>query len=209
MAELSNWVTYYYLNPSPERVPAMLGALSDAGFVSWPDSIASYAGFFAEVFHQNQDRVSGWVGSLRPQGISQTIFLLYAVALSDIPGKARLMKKLEAASQVPSSAGPFPHLIDAPLSALTPASVADLDLLWGAFMASGSERYVKKIIDALYFIDITGDRNNFMLGFAAYWSLSSNARQHPWVRAICERELAGSSGRKAELLSEILHLERL
>jgi hypothetical protein len=207
--QFSNLVSYYYMKPEPAQVPAMLNALLEGGFVSWPDSIASYTGFFAEIFHQNQDRVGKWVGNLHPQGTSQTIFLLYAIALSDIPGKTMLMQKLETVSGVSLSAGPFPHLMGAPITRLKPAGAADLDLLWGAFMASGNERYVLKIIDALQYLDATGDRNDFMLGFAAYWSLSSNAKQHQKVKEICKRELSSSSGRKAELLGEILNLERL
>jgi hypothetical protein len=207
--QLTNWVTYYYLKPEPSQVPAMLNALLEEGLVSWPDSIASYAGFFAEIFFQNEDRVGQWVGNLRPQGASQTMFLLYAIALSDIPGKSALMQKLETASGVSLSSGPFPHFTGASIMRFTPTSAADLDLLWGAFMASGSDRYILKIIDALQNIDASGDRNNFLLGFAAYWSLSSNAAQHAKVKEICKRELSASTGRKAELLSEILNLERL
>lgn len=208
-AELNNWVTYYYLKPSPERVPAMLSAVSEAGFVSWPDSIASYAGFFAEVFHQNQGRVEKWLGNLKPQGASQAILLLYAVALSDIPEKTLLMKKIETSSEVSLSTGPFPQFISAPLNDLIPASTADLDLFWGAFMASGRDVYVKKIIDVLQFLDPGEDRNKFMLGLAAYWSLSSNVLQHQKVREICRQEISKSSGRKAEILGEILNLKSL
>ncbi|MBN1663718.1 MAG: hypothetical protein JW943_08960 [Deltaproteobacteria bacterium] len=206
--ELSNRVSYYYLKPSPDQIPVMLDALSLPGFITWPESIASYAGFFAEIFQQNQSRARKWVRNVNPAGKSQALLLLYAIALSDVPGKARLLERLQTTSGVDLSSGPYPHLVNISIASLSPASAADLDLLWGAFMASGNDHHVKKIIEALKFIDAEGDRSTFMLGFAAYWSLSSNVAQHKKVRDICESELAASSGRKAQLLDEILNQDR-
>jgi hypothetical protein len=207
--QIGQWMTYYYLRPSPEQVPAILASLAEARFVSRQNSIAQTVGFFAEVFNQNGDSVEKWVSDVRPEGASEYMALLYAIALSDVPSKASLLKRLESRSGIALHTGPFPHLVNTSLSSLEPVSGDDLDLLWGAFMASGKELYVRNIIEAMKLIDVKDDRHKFMVGLAARWSLVSNALQHPKVREICKSELSVASVRKAELLREMLELESM
>jgi hypothetical protein len=93
-----------------------------------------------------------------------------------------------------------------------------LDALWGTFMATGEAAPVECIIAVLPWVwqldsrntpqDAQGNRQldfRFLIGGAAEWSLSSNARQHPKVLAICEAVMGKTGDDKlADALTRIV-----
>jgi hypothetical protein len=79
-------------------------------------------------------------------------------------------------------------------------SPATLDFLWGCFFASGSDVPVLRIIDQMKLANRRGDANAMLIGGAAQWSVSANARQHEKVLAIVkERAKTADPETKAKL----------
>ncbi|PIQ86555.1 MAG: hypothetical protein COV74_04040 [Candidatus Omnitrophica bacterium CG11_big_fil_rev_8_21_14_0_20_45_26] len=84
-------------------------------------------------------------------------------------------------------------------------SAAQLDQLWQAFLTTGDEKYVIRIINTLAWSDSqTKDLQNRLIGSAAKWSLMSHAKQYPQVLEICKKELEVQSGVIKEELKTIL-----
>ena len=92
-----------------------------------------------------------------------------------------------------------------------------LDIDWAQFFASGEYKYVKRIATLLNYaddlntlsnlrLDLAEESNNATLLNAAKWSLASNCRRHPLVKAYCEYiAIYGSLKPEAtKLLHEIL-----
>ena len=77
-------------------------------------------------------------------------------------------------------------------------------MLWGCFLASGDTRYVDKIIDALPMMKDESDQRRTLIGLAARWSLTSNAKQHKVVLKFCKKRLANSSKELKPLLEEVI-----
>ena len=94
-----------------------------------------------------------------------------------------------------------PKLIEIPIN-----SPMVLDMLWGAFMASGDEKYIIRIISALpnVNIDIKEDHSKFMIGGTARWLLTSNAIQHEIVFKICKEQVSRQPEEISNILCEIL-----
>ncbi len=84
------------------------------------------------------------------------------------------------------------------------SSPAILDMLWANFMATGDERYVKRIITASPWLDSPGvSTEKKIISGAARWSLTANARQHKRVLQICMRERDNQPALK-QVLTEII-----
>ena len=95
------------------------------------------------------------------------------------------------------------NMFDKPIS-----SPADLDMLWAAFMASGDRRCVERVIGVLPWHEDKKDTDRFLIGHAAKWSLTSNARQHRQVMQLCQEELKKLSGAHRSILEEVINKAR-
>lgn len=146
----------YYQNPQPERLIGYLERYQKSASAT-PRPWGAYppvVGFFAVVFREHPE----WIERLLPARLDA----MSAVAVDEIlrlSGNSAVKQNLQARL---ADAGSDP-ILKSELSGL-PAQIMDiqiarpthLDIFWGAFFASGDERYVRKIID---FLARTADRS--------------------------------------------------
>jgi len=83
-------------------------------------------------------------------------------------------------------------------------SPASLDYLWGCFTASGAEAPVLRVIDQMKLVKTKGDVGIMMIGGAAKWSVSANARQHDKVLKIVKSRVATADPETKVQLEDIL-----
>jgi hypothetical protein len=100
-------------------------------------------------------------------------------------------------------------VLDRPAPPLTEIPILTgqhLDLLWGAFFATGRPEYIARIIECLPWTLKNPQENalEFAIGRAAEWSLQANARKHPRILAICKSELEKQTGDTRQLLSKLI-----
>jgi len=88
---------------------------------------------------------------------------------------------------------PAPAVADTPV--LSPSS---MNLQWGAFLASGDEKFVTNILVAV-------GHGEPGLDAAARYSLAMNAVAHPRVMAICQAELAKEPSDTASVVRAALN----
>ena len=81
---------------------------------------------------------------------------------------------------------------------------ASLDYMWGCFSASGSDKPVLRVIDQLKLVKTKGNVSAMLIGGAARWSLSANARQHERVLKIVKAKAETADPETKVLLKEIL-----
>ncbi|MBP7584483.1 MAG: hypothetical protein KBA61_10640 [Spirochaetes bacterium] len=79
------------------------------------------------------------------------------------------------------------------------------DMHWGAYFASGEEKYLDGILHVTRHGAERKDLNLFLTGFSAKWSLCSNARQHEKVLKYLLKEQNKQEYR--DTVSEILNTE--
>ncbi|MBS0538188.1 MAG: hypothetical protein JSR47_05505 [Proteobacteria bacterium] len=135
-------LTYFYLDPKPEKLVGFLDsyAKNPTDWMAYPPMV----GFYAIVFRQFPD----WVDRLSPSVFDSKTAVTVAVAyklsaLSPMP--APLHDRLFSTQPDPRLQAEFPHL-PARVEDVAIRTPTDLDVMWGAFSASGDERYVRKIL---------------------------------------------------------------
>jgi hypothetical protein len=204
--EVSQWFTFYYQKPEPDRLPDFIAYMSKSGVLDKTNTLTPIFGFLSGAFRNNPDRVSAWVSqlsTLKEQHLGVVVLGLWYAGLPDSPKMAyaiienhpKLKPNFEflykgapmTIEQIPLEQGPWV-----------------LDALWGKFMATGDSAPVERIIATLPWVDVKGDVNRLLVGGAARWSLTSNAVQHKRVLEICEGVAKTQSGEVAAKLGEVI-----
>lgn len=88
--ELSEWVTYYYKNPQPNRLPQAIKYMSQTGILDNRNAVSPIFGFISGVFRNNPDKVSAWVaelGSLDDKHFGVVVLGLWYANLSTSQGQ--------------------------------------------------------------------------------------------------------------------------
>ena len=174
--------SYYYLYRDNSKVDGFLQWLQDSKKLDQSHRVQNYpVGFLAVVFAENPNQLQGWIlnhtftGNIK-ETIEKALWLsgnskMITALFGEIPGYTR--------STAPS------------LLSLKLTRAEDLDMMWGAFSASGNVAYVNKVIDVLDDkFPLTGDESmDKLTRDAAAWSLGSNMRQHELVDRLIHKEL--------------------
>jgi len=176
------WFETYYLNPAPDELPVALRQLSREGFFEEPGRIALGIGFISAVFARHPARIDTWLRELGDLPEQHQRLLAAALWQAGDPLGADLLRKFGRTSSLREeierlAATPSQLVIDTPVR-----SEASMNLQWGAFLASGDERHIVAILDAI-------GRNEPGLTNAARVSLAQNAAAHPRVFEICRAQL--------------------
>jgi hypothetical protein len=202
--QANEWLSHYFERPDPSGVPAQLARLDRSGTFQKPEAMAPLSAFFALLFRANPGEVPGWAGDVTRFSESGRVVVWTALWYSKA-STARGALEAAAAGERAENRRRIEGLLvrDAPeISALPINSPAVLDMLWGAFLASGDPIYVQRVITVLPDSEIPGWHG--VIGLAAEWSLTGNAIQHPRVLQICEAEAARSEGATARILSGVI-----
>ncbi|MEM9352647.1 MAG: hypothetical protein AAGA92_06520 [Planctomycetota bacterium] len=191
--DLNQTMSYYYLDPQPDKVEGAITASSRLGLFDSVGRAPVVVSFLSQVFRRNPSRLAAWLEGVQGLPLTTRQRVYEAVWKSDTPESKIVLVEFqfrdeddreeveEMLSQVPSDV--LVEEISEP---------RDLDELWSAFSATGDKRYVERIISVLSWDDrqASGVENGKgLLVGAAKWSLSSQARQHPIVQQVC-REAA-------------------
>lgn len=176
------WLETYYVNPRPDQLPDSFRALSREGFFERDGNVPVAVGFFSAVFAQNPDRVEGWLADLKGLPLRHQRLLAAAVWQAGHPRGTELLRKLAVNSPVQTeierlASEESRRVIDT--SVLSPSS---MNLQWGAYLATGDERHIVNIFDAI-------GHNEPGLEAAATEALAQHAVEHPQVMQICRTQL--------------------
>jgi tetratricopeptide (TPR) repeat protein len=197
----------YYLDPRPDLIPSLLATMQKQGMLALGHMTA--AGFLSQVIHDNPDRIKTWVPLIWQLDDSAREYLWLTLWFSGIEPAMEPLREAESkengrvAESIASIAkgGPAPPLTQFPVN-----SGETLDLLWGAFYATGRPEYVVKIIDSLQasLKSKPEDIKQRGVGLAAEWSLRQNARKHPRILALCKSELGRHDEETGKILSRVI-----
>ena len=188
----------YYLDPQPRRFLDGLKALGDALLAPpppKPDQGDLKVVMLAAILRAEPERIDSIIEELAKAGPGPGRVLVRAVALA---ADANLEKSLDFIKPLlhESVQGECDRLrkgLPRPLESAIPMNdvhrgAAALDRCWFLYIASGDPAAIRPIVGALRGLDMEFPAN--LVGSAARWSLTSNARQLPGVRECLERDLA-------------------
>ncbi len=206
--QVNDWVMHYYEKPQPDTVPSEFIRIGKLGFLDRQDSQFVFITFLSELMNRNPDRIETWVNKLQEFSQPQKRLLWAAVWQSRTDQGIALLKKLSETLSGDDKEYVLQLLSQStvPFDKKPIESPGALDLLWACFFASGDERYVNRVIDALKLEE--GHGNDILIGAAARFSLAANARTHPKVLQICQEaqrarpELGDALGKVIEKASQ-------
>ena len=177
-AEVRDWIDGYYLDKDPAR---LIPALVTASTFGRPGELADtpWIGFFQAGFAENR-----WLlpylaaehataeGDLRA---AVAFLLAYLEADDALMARTLTPDELDAARDAAARAWSIDERVGRP---------ADIDVLWGSFLATGRVAPIQYLVRVL---GLDAERpGDDVLCAAAHGSLLSNARQHPLVRGYLE-----------------------
>lgn len=197
---VSQWMTYYYVEKDTARVGGFLHWLADTSLLEKDRAVVPTTAFIATLFTENPALVRGWTESEPFKGKAKDL-IEQALWLS---GHADLIEAVfhETPAYAKEAAVP---LLERPLK--TPN---DFDMMWAAFFASGNTAYPARLIDVLDENHVfTGDKTlDRIFRASADWSLLSNMRQHELILRMVRREAEKRSGAvQANLKAKLAKLE--
>jgi hypothetical protein len=177
------WLETYYINPRSEELTANIRALSREGFFEKEGNIALGIGFLATIFAENPRRAEGWLRELSNLPAAHQRLVAAALWQAGHPLGSELLGNVSKKSLVQDevlrlASIPAQLVVDTPVR-----SRSSLNLQWGAFLASGDERHIVRVLDAIG----TGER---ALDNIAQMNLARHAANHPRVLEICRAQLS-------------------
>lgn len=191
------WISNYSKNPEPEKALAYYvyfsqNAISDKESSFWPAF-----SFFLEIAKNNSFLLPQIMNCYATQDTKTKIYLLYLLTLSEI-GDHAFFETLKGDEEET-----YLMLKNSPQMGIYGiiSSPSQLDMLWGAFMASGSYKPILKLIQTLDYVKYSGfiekyenserteeDKQN-AINEAIYtslvWSIKSNCEQQQLVKDYC------------------------
>jgi len=193
LAGSSNWITYYYLAPSPDKFVEETIKLSKSGALSNRNKW-SVITFLSQLFAQNPKKTKEWLSKLStlPNNDKEAIY------------DALWLSQTKEAKSYLKSNYIFKYSNRNPPNVLTfkLTSPAQMDMLWAYFFATGQKKPIRRIISVLNYYKYNGaidsykssnktkeDRQKALyetMFKSAVWSLKSNAKQHKKVKKTIE-----------------------
>ena len=177
--EFFNFLTYYYKRPQPSLIVTAIRYMQNNGIPSKNTDMPPLLGFFADVFASNQNCMKEWTAEIdKTTGLTNEV-LKSALKYSQSPGKLTQFD--------PANANPGLN-----------------DICWGAFFVNGKEIYLDALLKRLSYLNERKSLMLYLTAASAEWSLSSNARQHPKVKAFLEAKLSDAPPDLKTIIKEML-----
>lgn len=205
--ETDQFLTYFYLRPRPDQFVQVYRAIAEGLEFQVDANFPSLSAFFGHVMRQYPERIGKWSEDLSSLPVSYLPILYYSLGMADTDESREALKRL-----ADKTTGTDQRIIYRVLGQGLPSSLTmevrtgkDLDMLWGAFLATGDSRYVRRVIETLgKNIPVTAKGEGIVLGGAAEWSLRSNAWSHSRVLETCRAEIKSASPALAGELGKIV-----
>ena len=205
--EFCDWMSFYYAQPSPEKLTCALQYFADSDLHDDPSGRMPLAHFYAALAGRDPSLLEMLFRELSTGASERArIMALHVFWLADTDAARGLLDRAAAnwaSAEITRITGRMKeqragNVLERPLD-----DAAVLDNLWGAYFATGEEAYIRRLIQAAFLLK-EGRGLEILIGGAAEWSLASNARQHTSVRDIVRRASLEEQGQRRAVLQEIL-----
>lgn len=188
----NDWVMSYYKNPSPEKFIEGVRDFSEKNMFENESSRLPTVGFLSGVFANNPTKVKDWLSELSSSPKEDLNWIYNALLYSKAEVASELFKEYFFDGNAYDEDAylifieQIPPIFEMPLDH---ASV--LDMNWAYFFATGDQRPIRHIIEALNYAKCCEYQNSentylFIMFQTAMWSIEVNCRDHPLILKHCE-----------------------
>jgi hypothetical protein len=227
------WINAYRAKPEPEALPALARVLSERQAFKDAETSGAYLGFIAGVLGANPDRAAMLVARMLPIAPADHWVLVRAIAYSGLPNWKELLAtfvdrmptrramidkyldgKLPTLDQIDYQPVK-PGMLDKVKSVLKigndrkkAVAIAPspelIDVLWGSYLATGSDQPITRIIKLLPLAKDKDSVDNLTTGSAAKFTLAGNAVRDLRLLAILKREVKNQPEAVVAVLNEVI-----
>ena len=227
------WINAYRAKPEPEALPVLVRALSERQAFEDAETCGAYLGFIAGVLGANPDRAAALVAKMLPIAPADHWVLVRAIAYSGLVNWKELLAtfadrmptrramidkyldgKLPTLDQIayqPSKPGMLDKIKrvlkidnDRKQAVAIEPSPELIDVLWGSYLATGSDQPVVRIIKLLPLAKDKDSVDILTTGSAAKFTLASNAVRDLRLLAILKREVKNQPEPVVAVLNEVI-----
>ena len=171
------WINGYRTNPQPDKVPALVHAVSHLGLFRDMETAGVYVGFMAGVIEANPKRAEALIAKMFPMPPEDQVAIVRAIAHSGHPEWKELLGKFS--ERMPARkvlidrfvTGKQPTLKQMPLD----AGAGPLDMLWGQYFATGSYEPVLRMVSILEWSKDVNNVDRLTVGSMTKLTLATNA----------------------------------
>ena len=226
------WINDYRHRPQPDKLPAVVMALSQMGAFKDPESCGAYVGFIAGVLAANPDRARRMIAKMLTMAPEDRWVLVRAITYSGLPDWKGLLTAF--ADRMPERVPMINRYLEGKLPTLdqiaypTKSGMLDkikvalklgddhkkgvaldpspqvIDVLWGYYLATGAYKPVWQIIKFLPLADDHDNVDNLTTGSAAKFTLASNAVRDMTLLAMLKSSVKNEPKETAKVLKEVI-----
>jgi hypothetical protein len=226
------WINDYRHKPDPDRLPALVRALSDMQAFKDSETCGAYVGFIAGVLGSNPGRAQRLAAEMLSIAPADRWVLVRAIAYSGLPSWKDLL--VAVGDRMPERQeminryleGKLPTLDQIAFKTAKPGMLDKIkiafriksdnkevaleptpqliDVLWGYYLATGAYKPVDKIIKLLPLADDKDNVDNLTTGSAAKFTLASNAVRDLNLLAMLKWALKSEPKDTAKVLKEVI-----
>jgi hypothetical protein len=227
------WINDYRHRPDPDRLPALVHALSGLQAFKDAETCGAYVGFIAGVLGANPARAKALIAKMVTITPADRWVLVRAIAYSGLSNWKELLTdfadrmperreminrylegKLPTLDQIAPPAGK-PGMFDKIKIALKissddkkPVALQPspelIDVLWGYYLATGTYKPIGQIIKLLPLADDKDSVDNLTTGSAAKFTLASNAVRDLALLSMLKWSVKHQPKETAKVLNEVI-----
>ncbi len=200
------WINGYRTQPNPDKVPALVKAVSALGLFRDMETAGVYVGFMAGVIEANPKRAEELIGKMFPMPPEDQVAIVRAIAHSGHPEWKELLAKFS--ERMPARrvlidrfiTGKQPTLKQLPLD----KGAGPLDMLWGQYFATGSYDPVLRMISVLEWSKDGNSVERLTVGSMTKLTLATNASRDKHLLDMLKASMAHENKETRKVLTEVI-----
>jgi hypothetical protein len=200
------WINGYRTHPQPDKVPALVKAVSHLGLFRDMDTAGVYVGFMAGVIEANPKQAEALIAKMFPMPPEDQVAIVRAIAYSGHPEWKELLGKFS--ERMPARkvlidrfiTGKQPTLRQLPLD----AGAGPLDMLWGQYFATGSYEPVLRMISILEWSKDANNVDRLTVGSMTKLTLATNASRDKELLDMLKGSLQHETKETRAVLREVI-----
>ena len=200
------WINGYRTHPQPEKVPALVHAVSHLGLFRDMETAGVYVGFMAGVIEANPKRAEALIAKMFPMPPEDQVAIVRAIAHSGHPEWKELLGKFS--ERMPARkvlidrfiTGKQPTLRQMPLD----TGAGPLDMLWGQYFATGSYEPVLRMVSILDWSKDVNNVDRLTVGSMTKLTLATNASRDKELLDMLKSAMRHETKGTREVLREVI-----
>ena len=200
------WINGYRTNPQPDKMPAMVKAVSTLGIFRDMETAGVYVGFMSGVIEANPDRAEALITKMFPLPPEDQVAVVRAIAYSNHPQWKELLAKFS--ERMPARR----VLIDRFITGKQPTlknmrldtGAGPLDMLWGQYFATGSYEPVLRMVSILEWSKDVNNVDKLTVGSMTKLTLATNASRDKHLLDLLKASMKHETKETRAVLTEVI-----